>query len=135
MKAATTVIIGTNVEYGISIHAAREGGDMQAALNAAGYTDISIHAAREGGDAVRFNAAGRRGISIHAAREGGDEGIKSAASWLWEFQSTPPVKAATGCRLTHRCRLCISIHAAREGGDMLHLTAYRGCRYFNPRRP
>ena len=36
-----------------------------------------------------------------------------------EFQSTPPVKAAT---FTFRCRsplVVISIHAAREGGDVL----------------
>ena len=56
----------------ISIHAAREGGDMQAALNAAGYTDISIHAAREGGDFPPVCYSCRSKISIHAAREGGD---------------------------------------------------------------
>ena len=55
-------------------------------------------------------------ISIHAAREGGD-GIKSAASWLWEFQSTPPVKAATVSVAVSVPVFRISIHAAREGGD------------------
>ena len=35
----------------------------------------------------------------------------------FEFQSTPPVKAATLCN-TDRVRACrISIHAPREGGD------------------
>ena len=80
-------------------------------------------------------------ISIHAAREGGDPinvyGIKK----VLQFQSTPPVKAATNCgrergellmafqstppvkaatyTYVRRCRHapCISIHAAREGGD------------------
>ena len=33
------------------------------------------------------------------------------------FQSTPPVKAATLCRLRAVHMFCISIHAAREGGD------------------
>ena len=35
-------------------------------------SDISIHAAREGGDLVRARNAGVNAISIHAAREGGD---------------------------------------------------------------
>ena len=34
-----------------------------------------------------------------------------------EFQSTPPVKAATNRRFGRRGYLIISIHAAREGGD------------------
>ena len=33
---------------------------------------ISIHAAREGGDILKIYHAGSAGISIHAAREGGD---------------------------------------------------------------
>ena len=33
---------------------------------------ISIHAAREGGDALRHLMKDLAGISIHAAREGGD---------------------------------------------------------------
>ena len=33
---------------------------------------ISIHAAREGGDVVRMLLISNRQISIHAAREGGD---------------------------------------------------------------
>ena len=36
---------------------------------------------------------------------------------LAEFQSTPPVKAATSIRLNRNGFLTISIHAAREGGD------------------
>ena len=56
----------------ISIHAAREGGDVYSADKAM-YVKISIHAAREGGDAVHAVNV-RKGfiISIHAAREGGD---------------------------------------------------------------
>ena len=33
------------------------------------------------------------------------------------FQSTPPVKAATGMLYLRYILNCISIHAAREGGD------------------
>ena len=56
---------------------------------------ISIHAAREGGDEEksRFNEA--EAISIHAAREGGDSTWAAILRGQWRFQSTPPVKAAT----------------------------------------
>ena len=56
---------------------------------------ISIHAAREGGDGQGHLPRGLLQISIHAAREGGD-GI-DAIGYITEslFQSTPPVKAAT----------------------------------------
>ena len=51
MKAAT-VPAGTPVyKDGISIHAAREGGDMEEVLDGVDKW-ISIHAAREGGDDV-----------------------------------------------------------------------------------
>ena len=102
---------------------------------------ISIHAAREGGDRKQ----GKRHtlhntISIHAAREGGDRFTASCTTQTWEFQSTPPVKAATMVLYCYdsvnifqstppvkaaTCLLCvlsvlcyISIHAAREGGDL-----------------
>ena len=56
---------------GISIHAAREGGDINPRMpNAKAY--ISIHAAREGGDGFKVDPSGNSNISIHAAREGGD---------------------------------------------------------------
>ena len=81
----------------ISIHAAREGGDLVSvavsvpvfrfqstppvkaatmmSLHVAKTNDISIHAAREGGDALRrVRGSQNSQISIHAAREGGDSG-------------------------------------------------------------
>ena len=96
---------------------------------------ISIHAAREGGD-VR-NAAFFKfvGISIHAAREGGDSDVYNYTGLSATFQSTPPVKAATPQRrVRHPCG-AISIHAAREGGDVGSASAITGASYFNPRRP
>ena len=55
----------------ISIHAAREGGDINHTHS--GYAAaISIHAAREGGDGCIQRHAANKCISIHAAREGGD---------------------------------------------------------------
>ena len=56
----------------ISIHAAREGGDVQVVRCKDCVHFISIHAAREGGDDAARSAVPDLGISIHAAREGGD---------------------------------------------------------------
>ena len=56
---------------------------------------ISIHAAREGGDVLAINQFGFAVISIHAAREGGDFIVSAFNSLGLSFQSTPPVKAAT----------------------------------------
>ena len=56
----------------ISIHAPREGGDIDID-DLQECMDISIHAPREGGDvAVDMPAGGGGDISIHAPREGGD---------------------------------------------------------------
>ena len=49
MKAATSGFEDKLRVYIISIHAAREGGDVQSAYNYR-ILPISIHAAREGGD-------------------------------------------------------------------------------------
>ena len=56
---------------------------------------ISIHAAREGGDGICPDCYRKMKISIHAAREGGDLDKKIDWTDFLEFQSTPPVKAAT----------------------------------------
>ena len=56
-------------------------------------------------------------ISIHAAREGGDCPPSKVYAASPPFQSTPPVKAATGIAVATYSNDGISIHAAREGGD------------------
>ena len=71
MKAATESYNFWFNRITISIHAAREGGDVVAILFAGGII-ISIHAAREGGDNTRHRNFCYTVISIHAAREGGD---------------------------------------------------------------
>ena len=123
---------------GISIHAAREGGDVHASAYT-GADRISIHAAREGGDQHDVSQLVCDGISIHAAREGGDvtgaapkpmrgrfqstPPVKAATDEICYlrlsrvFQSTPPVKAATSTASHSTMPHPISIHAAREGGD------------------
>ena len=56
----------------ISIHAPREGGDINFNDIKRGTMDISIHAPREGGDEHPAASASMRVISLHAPREGGD---------------------------------------------------------------
>ena len=56
---------------------------------------ISIHAAREGGDGWADALYTSAMISIHAAREGGDQHRPLQTAQVYQFQSTPPVKAAT----------------------------------------
>ena len=51
MKAATVTLADYKAALRISIHAAREGGDVTGYHYTNG-VDISIHAAREGGDAA-----------------------------------------------------------------------------------
>ena len=71
MKAATEHQETLLQQVGISIHAAREGGDGHGDRRN-GSVGISIHAAREGGDDVWGQILAKLDISIHAAREGGD---------------------------------------------------------------
>ena len=112
VKAATLAFLTTAMQAHISIHAAREGGDPQQRQRLKIQT-ISIHAAREGGDVVHVSAVDAGRISIHAAREGGDSSFLLCLLQREIFQSTPPVKAATG-------------FTATQETDEVH---------FNPRRP
>ena len=74
-------------------------------------------------------------ISIHAAREGGDPAQAAQSRPQGEFQSTPPVKAATFSVRTQQTVSRISIHAAREGGDLPSKKSKIIRWNFNPRRP
>ena len=74
-------------------------------------------------------------VSIHAAREGGDVYGGTLPAALQEFQSTPPVKAATSRKPLKRLLALVSIHAAREGGDIMRFFSRRPMPCFNPRRP
>ena len=134
---------------------------MKAATNPTEYiidsNGISIHAAREGGDLITVITLYQIRISIHAAREGGDDLTVWRKIYQSVFQSTPPVKAATSQTPLYIEVLSISIHAAREGGDVTEyfFAVYRSIsihaareggdavtgaaskpmRDFNPRRP
>ena len=72
MKAATKSVTRMGYIGGISIHAAREGGDGSELTFIKPCFLISIHAAREGGDTIICSGVNSSVISIHAAREGGD---------------------------------------------------------------
>ena len=79
---------------------------------------VSIHAPREGCD-LRFlsNEVNSFSVSIHAPREGCDlQGNCMRGVWAW-FQSTHPVRGATGLRHLDRAVRDVSIHAPREGCD------------------
>ena len=86
---------------------------------------ISIHAAREGGDYLNNDNIAELMISIHAAREGGDRRKLVSRLRKRQFQSTPPVKAATVSEQTAPNGWRISIHAAREGGDAARMPKVR----------
>ena len=102
-----------HVQRRISIHAPREGGDVQFHHGLAVHLNISIHAPREGGDGSgQVNGQAYGLISIHAPREGGDS--NSAAS---------------------DNDVTISIHAPREGGDLHTADRFPQQLDFNPRPP
>ena len=61
---------------------------------------ISIHAPREGGDFFLIFFLLTQKISIHAPREGGDSIITDLTSNQQIFQSTPPARGATSCRIS-----------------------------------
>ena len=99
---------------------------------------ISIHAPREGGDVQRFiNSTLSPPISIHAPREGGDHLIQlsTALGIAAIFQSTPPARGATAACPAVPDLGEISIHAPREGGDWTSRAILPIRFYFNPRPP
>ena len=78
---------------------------------------ISIHAAREGGDLTPafFANLSRLFQSTPPVKAATFDDVNEL--WTTRFQSTPPVKAATAMSGTFLTINDISIHAAREGGD------------------
>ena len=102
--------------YNISIHAAREGGDVIDELQ---LSDVEFQSTPPV-KAATINIRPRRGICVFQSTPP----VKAATIFLGKqylgqkFQSTPPVKAATSAAQYLDTRtLLISIHAAREGGD------------------
>ena len=78
-----------SLKYVISIHAAREGGDISLGAESRSML-ISIHAAREGGDTGRMTVKFNYEISIHAAREGGDKCAHPISNYIMYFNPRRP---------------------------------------------
>ena len=102
----------------ISIHAPREGCDYEHGAKEQARQNISIHAPREGCDMATVAVKNDEKISIHAPREGCDPTLTLFTQRYSIFQSTHPVRGATGSRQAQGTGRLISIHAPREGCDM-----------------
>ena len=97
---------------------------------------ISIHAPREGCDhGWNVEPARTNEISIHAPREGCDPNVCSMPTMVVLFQSTHPVRGATGGTPDLPILDAISIHAPREGCDQRMRMRWKRMPYFNPRTP
>ena len=83
-------------EVRISIHAPREGSDSSRPTQGRRSYRISIHAPREGSDGTGSGRWWSRRISIHAPREGSDRAATAGFATSGGFQSTLPVRGATG---------------------------------------
>ena len=98
---------------------------------------VSIHAARAGGDGQQLDRRERTcRVSIHAARAGGDPAWAWHDSPMFEFQSTPPARAAT----VRRGRASRSRSAFQSTPPARAATTHRSllswpATCFNPRRP
>ena len=90
MKAATLRVVLDAVGQVISIHAAREGGDVFSRHFDAGFAGFQstppVKAATNAASQLTPNAA----ISIHAAREGGDGAIIKIIHFTFHFNPRRP---------------------------------------------
>ena len=111
-RGATDILALDQVKTSISIHAPREGCDIEDRDGYYWINDFNPRTPRGVRHWRICSTGGRRAISIHAPREGCDQ----AAS-----RSLQPVS--------------ISIHAPREGCDDLVAKAIVQGRDFNPRTP
>ena len=96
---------------------------------------ISIHAPRAGGDDLHRQRPRRGEISIHAPRAGGDQRGVRVSQVVQPFQSTPPVRGATGYQETCRPRGRDFNPRPPCGGRPLPPSSIAVIFYFNPRPP
>ena len=157
-RAATARRAGSEHDHGVSIHAARAGGDRVDAREQPCMRFQSTPPARAATRtplpelSERFNPRRPRGRRQDTARRSEldlkrfnprrPRGRRRAshaarASTPGSFQSTPPARAATRMPSCHaRTGVVVSIHAARAGGDaMRSVTEIARGLSFNPRRP
>ena len=103
----------------ISIHAPREGCDCLIVNKRVDIEDISIHAPREGCDAPFSTICATESVfqSTHPVR--GATGRFVGRDGIEVFQSTHPVRGATVSCVDDGAFPVISIHAPREGCDFI----------------
>ena len=134
MRGATNLPSCNLPIFVISIHAPHAGCDnaINRALDAIG---ISIHAPHAGCDASISHSGIYYSISIHAPHAGCDRLDNMCIALKLRFQSTHPMRGATGCTECIERRVPISIHAPHAGCDWC--TAPRDGQQddFNPRTP
>ena len=96
---------------------------------------ISIHAPREGGDLDGAPGPGEcQNFNPRPPRGGRPISIFKSNRFS-KFQSTPPARGATNTRCRSIFGHYISIHAPREGGDQHSYTKEVSIKNFNPRPP
>ena len=96
VRGATTSLFDCRTPIHISIHAPRAGSDSIALLRSVLLQTISIHAPRAGSDCMVKMTTSGFDISIHAPRAGSDAYCRKALRLVGGFQSTLPVRGATG---------------------------------------
>ena len=97
---------------------------------------ISIHAPHTGRDVFQVHAVLHHvAISIHAPHTGRDDPSSSSGALANTFQSTRPIRGATGGVVGGQALRAISIHAPHTGRDILLPWPATGPIDFNPRAP
>ena len=134
VRGATKLAMSCTSTLCISIHAPREGCDLEDALRAAAKKFQSTHPVRGATKTCLFDYV-RDDISIHAPREGCDMINRIGLTVMAQFQSTHPVRGATRPEAAvWFYEIFQSTHPVR--GATLHRTRRRTrLRHFNPRTP
>jgi len=82
-------------DEGVSIHAARAGGDAAGPIFSGVTILFQSTPPARAATRTKTGSGGRGGVSIHAARAGGDRPRAGHGERAMKFQSTPPARAAT----------------------------------------
>ena len=96
---------------------------------------ISIHAPHAGRDIYQVIYSGAKKISIHAPHAGRDDREAKRRKTFLIFQSTRPMRGATGAGAFIQTGPDISIHAPHAGRDAACRCSPSAPCHFNPRAP
>ena len=106
------------VEFLISIHAPREGGDCTIRWICLMYPLFQSTPPARGATSLTNFFPSCYNISIHAPREGGDGGYNDEVITHLDFNPRPPRGGRHDGETYWKEKNTISIHAPREGGDL-----------------